>query len=98
MDIGEEEVRHVMINEQYSGINTSEGASKLLTAYKQQQTINTNKDLVISSSCLNFVKNTIAKYIELINICRHLSFDLFLNLSQACEFYVFVVFHMFAES
>lgn len=58
--------------------------------------INLNKDLVLSSSVLNIAKTTVAKYLELMSVCRHMSFDVFISLSQTCELYIFLVFHMFA--
>lgn len=51
-------------------------------------TIDMNKNIVISSSGLNLVKNFI-RYIELINILKPYSFEIFIALSQVFELYVF---------
>lgn len=71
------------------------GASKSLRAY---QGSSSDKALILSQSCLNLVKQTVGKYLELMSVVRSCSFDIFVSLTQACELYVFLVFHMFCQS
>eukprot|EP00347_Sterkiella_histriomuscorum_P004249 403361175 len=96
MDIGDEGFKSQNINSQlHNGFNQMDGASKSLTIYQQYSKLSFNKNVILSQSCLNLLKGTISRYIELMNVCRHHSFDLFISMSQVFELYTFVVFHMF---
>ncbi|CDW71082.1 UNKNOWN [Stylonychia lemnae] len=100
IDIGDEDMKSGGLELQYKqGINQFDnGVQKSLTFYQQQSKIKFDKNMILSLSGLNIIKSTIAKYIELMNVCRHKSFDIFINLCQSFELYFFSAFHMFAQS
>jgi hypothetical protein len=81
MDVGDEGIESSQ-SSKILGINKikQEGASKFLTAYHQQSSINMNKSTIVSSSALNFIKNSLCHYLELMSVARHSSFDLFASL------------------
>jgi hypothetical protein len=67
------------------------GASRLIN------TLNTKKvgeRQTLCQSSINFVKNVVFKYYELMKVMPHLAFELFAKLTQLTDLYYFVSFHV----
>ena len=71
-------------------------ASKSLRNYTRQSTLNTDKDLVLTSSGLNIVKTLLPRTLQLMCLCRgNYAFDLFLQLTHVAQVYLYTVLCMF---
>jgi hypothetical protein len=55
-----------------------------------------SKNTVISSSGLTLIK-CMSKYMELFHILKPIAFDIFISLTHLFEFYLFIVFILFAN-
>ena len=73
-----------------------DGASKSLKSYLLKSSLNIEKDKILTSSGLNIVKIIMPKTLQLMTLCQgNHAFDLFLQLSNICQVYLYTVMCVF---